>query len=156
MAQSTQGKFSKILVAVDGSEKSMEAADYAISMSKKENNSQLIGLTVLDITKLSYLSASFITAPTYGITELEQKKKEAQQWLDQIGTHAKENNIPYKSEIIEGPVSVKATIVDYVEREKIDLILMGTRGRSGFTKMLLGSVASKVVTYSPCPVMIVK
>ncbi len=37
MAQSTQGKFSKILVAVDGSEKSMEAADYAISMSKKES-----------------------------------------------------------------------------------------------------------------------
>jgi nucleotide-binding universal stress UspA family protein len=87
---------------------------------------------------------------------LEQKKKEAQQWLDQIGTHAKENNIPYKSEIIEGPVSVEATIVDYAEREKIDMILMGTRGRSGFTKMLLGSVASKVVTYSPCPVMIVK
>ena len=105
----------------------MEATDYAISMSKKENNSQLIGLTVLDITKLSYLSASFITAPTYGIRELEQKKKEAQQWLDQIGTHAKENNIPYKSEIIEGPVSVEATIVDYAEREKIDLILMGIK-----------------------------
>src|SRR6266487_3450522 len=148
MAQSTQGKFSKILVAVDGSEKSMKAVDYAISLSKKENNSQLIGLTVLDINKLSYLSASFNKETTYGIRELEQKKKEAQQWLDQIGTHAKENNILYKSEIIEGPVSVEATIVDYAEREKIDLILMGTRGRSGFTKMLLGNVASEVITDS--------
>ncbi len=38
----------------------------------------------------------------------------------------------------------------------IDLIVIGTRGRSGFKKLLLGSIASSVVTYAHCPVMVVK
>jgi nucleotide-binding universal stress UspA family protein len=46
--------------------------------------------------------------------------------------------------------------VDYAEKNKVDLIVVGTRGRSGFTKLLLGSVASGVVTYASCPVMVVK
>jgi len=42
------------------------------------------------------------------------------------------------------------------EKEKVDLIVVGTRGRSGFKKLLLGSVASGVVNYAHCPVLIVK
>jgi hypothetical protein len=42
--------------------------------------------------------------------------------------------------------------VEYVERKNIDLIVMGTRGRSGFKRLLLGSTASGVVTYAHCPV----
>jgi nucleotide-binding universal stress UspA family protein len=51
---------------------------------------------------------------------------------------------------------VLPAIVDYAEKNKVDLIVVGTRGRSGFTKLLLGSVASGVVTYASCPVMVVK
>jgi nucleotide-binding universal stress UspA family protein len=43
-----------------------------------------------------------------------------------------------------------------MERENVDLVVIGTRGRTGFKKMLLGSVASDVVTYAYCPVMVVK
>ena len=43
-----------------------------------------------------------------------------------------------------------------VEKENIDLIVVGTRGRSGFKKLLLESVASGVVTYAHCPVLVVK
>ena len=49
-----------------------------------------------------------------------------------------------------------STIVDYAERENIDLIVIGTRGRTGIKQLLLGSVASDVVTYAHCPVMVVK
>ena len=67
------------------------------------------------------------------------------------------NNIRFKSEIIEDPTSkVRSAIVDYAEREVVDLIVIGTRGRTGFKKMLSGSVASDVVTYAHCPVMVVK
>jgi nucleotide-binding universal stress UspA family protein len=65
------------------------------------------------------------------------------------------NNIQFKSQI-EKSMSVEGTIVDYAEQENIDLIVVGTKGRSGFTKLLLGSVASKVVTYAHCPVLVVK
>jgi nucleotide-binding universal stress UspA family protein len=53
-------------------------------------------------------------------------------------------------------MSVDGTIAEYAESHDIDLIILGTRGRSRFKKLLLGSVASGVVNYAPCPVMIVK
>jgi nucleotide-binding universal stress UspA family protein len=163
----TQTKVSKILVAIDGSEMSMRAAAYAIDIAnikgKEEKNVQLIGLTVIDLTNLSY--SFFATASGYYEAEkLEEKRKEAQQLLDKVEKLAvKENNtnnnvnIQFKSEIIEDPISrIGSSIVDYAERENIDLIVIGTRGRTGFKKMLLGSVASDVVTYAHCPVMVVK
>ena len=166
----TRRSFSKILVAIDGSEISMKAAVYAIDIANRKANGvgnvQLIGLTVIDLTKIS--SSFFATASGYyGAKELEEKRKEAQQWLDKVEKLAvnKENNdddddvnnIQFKSEIIEDPISkVGSAIVDYAERENVDLIVIGTRGRTGFKKMLLGSVASDVVTYAHCPVLVVK
>jgi nucleotide-binding universal stress UspA family protein len=155
--------FSKILVAIDGSENSMKAAVYAIDIAKKDN-SQLIALTVIDISTARRVSSSFITAPTYGLKELEEKRKEAQQSLDKVeklaakeNNTANNNNIQFKSEIIEDPTSrVGSAIVDYAERENVDLIVVGTKGRTGFKKMLLGSVASDVVTYAHCLVLVVK
>lgn len=44
----------------------------------------------------------------------------------------------------------------YAEKENVDLIVVGTRGRSGFKRLLLGSIASGVVTYAHCPVLVVK
>jgi nucleotide-binding universal stress UspA family protein len=150
--------FSKILVAIDGSQPSIDAADYAIEMAKKNNNSQLIALTVLDTSTPRRLSSSFITAPTYGLKVLEEERNRAQKWLELISNKVQEieKNIQYKAEIIEGSISVEGTIVDYAENENIDLIVIGTRGRSGFKRMLLGSVASKVVTYATCPVLVIK
>jgi nucleotide-binding universal stress UspA family protein len=46
--------------------------------------------------------------------------------------------------------------VIYSEKNNVDLIVVGTRGRTGFKKMLLGSVASRVVTYAHCPVLVIK
>ena len=165
----TRRNFSKILVGIDGSEISMKAGVYAIDIANRKPNGmgnvQLIGLTVIDLTKIS--SSFFATVSGYyGAKELEEKRKEAQQWLDKVEKLAVEennnnnnnvNNIQFKSEIIEDPTSkVGSSIVDYAERENIDLIVIGTRGRTGFKKMLLGSVASDVVTYSHCPVLVVK
>ena len=52
--------------------------------------------------------------------------------------------------------SAVSTMLDYAEEQKIDLIGVGTRGRSGIKKMLLGSIASGLVTYASCPVLVVK
>ena len=141
----------------------MKAAVYAIDIAKKDN-SQLIALTVLDVSTPRLVSSSFITAPTYGLKELEEKRKEAEQSLDNVekltvkeNNTANNNNIQFKSEIIEDPISrAGSAIVDYAERENVDLIVVGTRGRTGFKKMLLGSVASDVVTYAHCLVLVVK
>ncbi len=70
-------------------------------------------------------------------------------------TKGKEPN-SIKTELVVTATSVAAAIVGYSEQHDIDLIVIGTRGRSGFKKLLLGSVASGVATYAHCPVMVVK
>jgi nucleotide-binding universal stress UspA family protein len=145
--------FSKILVTIDGSEISMNTVDYAIQMAKK-HNSQVIALHVIKIP----IATAYILAPSDTLRQLNDKdKQEFMEWFEPIQTKAKENNVKLKSEIIEDPISrVGSAIVDYAERENVDLIVIGSRGRTGFKKMLLGSTASGVVTYATCPVMIVK
>ena len=95
----------------------------------------------------------------HGLAELERKRKEAQEWLDEVArlTASQKDNgdIQFKSHIEES-MSVAGAIVEFAENQNIDLIVVGTKGRSGFTKLLLGSVASTVVTYATCPVLVTK
>ena len=150
-------------MAIDGSEHSMKAVELAIEMSEKELSNKtedddrgLTALTVLDVSKPRKFLSSFIAAPTYGLRELDEERNAAKQWMDAVRKKAEDKKIPFRSEIIEGLVSAEATIVDYAESHEIDLIVVGTRGRTGFSKVLLGSVASRVVEYAPCSVIVVK
>ncbi len=61
-----------------------------------------------------------------------------------------------KTDVVIGISSVVKEIVDYAEKNRIDMIVIASRGLSGIKKMLLGSVASGVVTYAHCPVLVVK
>ena len=148
-------RFSKILVGIDGSAASLDASRYAIAIAKKYN-SQLIAIFVLHLHGIRSVSSTFITAPTYGVTAFEEEKRAAQEWLDRIKAESHGEGVELDTEIVEGPTSVEATIVEYAEREGVNLIVIGTRGRTGFKRLLLGSVALGVVTYSHCPVMVVK
>jgi len=148
-------RFSKILVGIDGSAPSLDASRYAIAIGKKYNY-QLIAIFVLHLHGIRSVSSTFITAPTYGVTAFEEEKRAAQDWLDRIKAESLGEGVELDSEIVEGPTSVEATIVEYAEREGVNLIVIGTRGRTGFKRLLLGSVALGVVTYSHCPVMVVK
>jgi nucleotide-binding universal stress UspA family protein len=156
-------RLSRILVAIDGSASSMKAAEFAIMMAEKGGTgtteikrSELIALTALDVsTPRSFLS-SFIAAPTYGLKELEEERNQAQQWMDKLRQKAEDKEIPFRSEIIEGVVSAGTAITDYAASHGISITVVGTKGRSGVSKVLLGSVASKVITHSSCPVIVVK
>ena len=141
----------------------MKAAEFAITIAERERDEQskergneLVALTVLDVSKPRSLLSSFIAAPTYGLKELEQERNEAKQWMEKLLQKAKEKKVAFTSDIIEGVISAESTIIDYAESHNIDLIVVGTKGRSGFSRVLLGSVASKVVTYAHCPVLVVK
>jgi nucleotide-binding universal stress UspA family protein len=138
-------KFSKILVAVDGSEHSMNAADYAISFAIKYN-SQLVLLYVIPVDLGLF---------GYSPPSIEEMKKEGQEFLDKIKLEAVEidMDIQIRSELIASP-SVVGGIVDFAEKENIDLIVVGTKGRSGLKKLLVGSVASGIINYAHCPVLI--
>ena len=152
--EQTKG-FSKILVGIDGSEASIDASRYAIDIAKKYN-SQLIALFVLHVHGVRSISSTFITAPTSRIELFEKEKKEAQELLDKVRIEAQREDVELRTEIVEGSASVEGSIVDFAENEGASLIVVGTRGKSGFKRLLLGSVASGVITYAHCPVMVVK
>lgn len=145
-------KFSKILVAVDGSEQSMQAAYYAIELAKKYD-AELIALTVSHIPLSSY---GFGSRPDTIKHDREKDMLESKQWFRNIEDAATRHNVSLKTDLVDSQMSVEGTIVEYAESHGADLIVIGTTGRSGFKKVLLGSVASGVVNYSTCPVMVVK
>jgi len=74
----------------------------------------------------------------------------AQAYLKRKGKHV------HVFEKQERGIAVAPTIVDYVSEHEIDLVVMGTHGRSGFGHLLLGSVAEEIVRRSPCPVMTIR
>jgi nucleotide-binding universal stress UspA family protein len=148
--------FFKILIAIDGSEKSMKAAEYAIDniAINQKTNVQLIVVTVIELNL-----STFLTAPTFGLEEHEGKRKQAKEWLSNIEKliQQKDENIKFKSYILDDPtLKVSSIIINYAESENVNLIVVGNRGRRGFKRMLLGSVASDIVTYAHCPVLVVK
>ena len=129
-----KGRFSEILVAVDGSDISMDAADYGIEMAKKDK-ALLIALTV---SHPRYPPIGFPQPPNELKQAKERHELEAKQWFTRINENAEQNNVELKTELIEREMSIEAEIVEYAEREGIDLIIIGTKGRSGFKKLLLG------------------
>jgi nucleotide-binding universal stress UspA family protein len=89
--------------------------------------------------------------------EIETIEKErAQQEVDKVKQMATENKVSVNTDVLIKYTSVVKEIVEYAEKKKVEMIVIGSRGMTGFKKLLLGSVASGVVTYSHCPVLVVK
>lgn len=150
-------KILKILVGIDGSEYSFNAARYAIDVAKKYG-SEILFLSVLP-SKIHHGASSGIFGaipPSY----FNKYKKDAEKWFQEIIDMAKkEENLTdkqIKTDVITTSLSTAAAILNYAEEKHVDLIIIGNKGNSGIKKMLLGSVASDIVTYSYCPVMIIK
>ena len=147
---------SKIMVGIDGSKESVNAADYAIDIAKR-HNAELIAVNVLTSDIGYAYSSPGVESPPLTIREIILlAEDEVKKWLNDIEEKADKSGIRFRSEIIMAKRSAVSTMLDYAEEQKIDLIVVGTRGRSGIKKMLLGSVASGLVTYAACPVLIVK
>ena len=131
MEQTKTRVFSRILVAIDGSETSLRGADYAIEIAEKNNADLLIAIHVLD-SRVGYAYSSDIyglVTPTSISDLLEDIKKEAEKWFDKIKQKADDINkkIRLKTEVVTTDRSVAGAIVGYAEHENTDLIIWDTR-----------------------------
>jgi nucleotide-binding universal stress UspA family protein len=132
-----------ILVAVDGSETSSNAAKMAIDLSKKFG-ANLIALHIVP-PNLRFNKEMFDIANQNG-----------QKIVNEVREKAVAKGVDVQTEVISDVISITKVIVDYAEENDVNLIVLGTRGISGIKRLLLGSTASGVVTYSHCPVMVVR
>jgi nucleotide-binding universal stress UspA family protein len=146
-----------ILVAVDGSKASLNAGDQAINLAKK-HQAELTALYVIP-SDIRYGHLEDVVTPGLPgpLKEVVMTAMEGgQKYVDAVKQKASESKIRVRTDVIVSTTSVVKSIVEYAEEKKFDLIVIGSKGISGFKRMLLGSVASGVVTYAHCPVLVVK
>jgi nucleotide-binding universal stress UspA family protein len=150
--------FSKILVPIDGSEPSFHAAHLASNIANKFNSEIIVLYVVVSPSKSEYANLTGLVTPKQIDMIIENAKKQARDWFNRIEDMIKEKNpnIKVSTKVILTGVAVYGEIIQYAGQENIDLIVIGTRGRSAVKKLLLGSTASGVVTYADCPVLVTK
>jgi len=137
-------KFQKILVPLDGS----ECAENVIPMVES-----LAGELGASIALLRVVYA--YTFPGVDSTEAELKVvREAEEYLSKVEDRLKSKGLKTDSHVRYGNEAEE--ILDHAAQKDIDLIAMTTHGRSGVKRFLLGSVAEKVLRYSPKPIFLVR
>lgn len=140
-----------VLVPVDSSERSTEALEFAFS---EHPDARITVLHVVDPSNL--YTATGVDAG--GMMNYEQVKESQETQTDAIledaRKQAKEHGIEVETVDVVG--SVSGSIVDYAEEEGVDHVVIGSHGRTGASRILLGSVAETVARRSPVPVTIVR
>ena len=143
--------FKNILVPYDGSECSSHAFKIATEMVKKFNSK----LTVVTVIPESYHTNSRYSNVNYDKILLKKQRDSANNDLTEIRTNAEKQGIDVAIDILESNSVVKQ-IVLFAKSKKADLIIMGTHGRTGFDKLIFGSVSNGVSQRIKCHVLLVR
>lgn len=138
--------FKKILIPTDGSEYTKAAVRKGLEMAKAAG-ADVTALYVVDQTSFINFPMDSTIVSVY--TLLEREGEEA---MEYVKKEAEALGVKVTTRIEEGSPSRK--IVDLSAEH--DLVVMGTLGRTGFSKLLLGSVAERVVRFAKCPVLVVR
>jgi nucleotide-binding universal stress UspA family protein len=141
-----------ILVATDFG----EAADSALSYGKELAGRFGATLHALNVVENFYVTT--FGAETYAafVPEMQRElETAARKRLDEVLIDSDGSGPPTKAVVMTSGSAAYA-IVDYATEHRIDLIIMGTHGRGGLAKLMMGSVAERVVRIAPCPVLTVR
>jgi nucleotide-binding universal stress UspA family protein len=143
--------YEKILVPLDGSQYSQCSLDYVRELASGCKAHEVIVLRVVEPLRIDETQL-LIEINEDVIPKLEAKKKEdAKEYVANIAKRLREEGLPAKEEVIFGKPDEE--IINYAEKNRFDLIMMSTHGRSGTSKWAFGSVADRVAHYSKVPVM---
>ncbi|MBO0888324.1 universal stress protein [Candidatus Bathyarchaeota archaeon] len=137
----------RIVVAIDGSEPSIKALNYASNLARL-NKSNIFLINVVSLPP----------GADPGTAQVLRKelRGRSEDLLRKAGELLTTSNIMVETRSVETDQSIVMTIVDFSTRQNADLIILGTKGISGYGKMMLGSVAAGVVSFANCPVLAVR
>lgn len=135
----------RILVATDGSKFSRVAVERAINYAKKYG-SELTAVTVVDApAELSGVSPGAV----------EDMIRKAKRYVEEVKSQADSAGLKTETFVLEGGEASRK-LTDFAAGHNISIIVMGSHGRKGLSKLLVGSVAEKIIGYAHCPVLIAK
>jgi len=142
VATQSAAAFRNILVATDFSEASRRALHHALEIAT-ENRAEL---SLVHVLRPDWRYATLESPP-----EMDLQRADAEQRLKAlIRQEAPDHNIDIEL-MTSGPVA--DAVVSFIRESKVDLLVIGTRGRAGLSKLALGSVAEELLRVAPCPVM---
>lgn len=137
----------KILAALDLSETAKAVLEKAVAMAKQQGAE----LTLISVAEDFMDIGDFMDSASVSEKFLAAAKKA----VDEAQAVAKAQGVDTKA-LAEQGVSPADIIVRYAADNSMDLIVMGSRGKTAVTRFLLGSVAAKVVAHAPCSVLVVR
>ncbi|NYB51319.1 MAG: universal stress protein [Methanobacteriaceae archaeon] len=147
--------YQKILLPTDGSKYAEKAAQHAIWIASK-SNAEIIVLNVIETSSLVGLPAEDLIVRIKEMLK-EEGRRSLERISEMVSDSAKEAKLEEKIKVTlkteEG--SPGDSILKTIEKENVDLVVMGTSGKHGLDRFLLGSVTEKVVRSAKCPVLAV-
>jgi nucleotide-binding universal stress UspA family protein len=138
----------KILVPTDGSDYSVRAAEYAVSVAK------LLGAEITVVYVIDTVVLDQVARVPERDTVERELKGDGERYLRYVVGAAAREGVKASSLLAKGRPFEQ--IVHLAKGLKMDLIVMGTYGRRGAERILIGSVAERVIEYSSCPVLVVR
>jgi len=142
--------FKHILIPIDGSELSRRAATKAIELAKLCQGKIIVLHVIPPFQTIAYMGA-LLAATEFAYNE--QAKTDGEQYLAEIRTMAEAAGVPFEGEADFGE-QPNETILAVAKARQCDLIVMGSHGRRGMTRLLLGSETQKVLLGSNIPVLV--
>ncbi len=138
--------YKKILVPTDGSEFAKKAQKHALFLSKV-SGAEIIAVSV---TENNFVNGLPLDDEVYQLNQiLKERSEENLKEFDELN----EEDLKITHVIREG--SPARVILEVAQEEDVDLIVMGSSGKSGFDRFIMGSVADKVVNSAKCAVLVV-
>jgi nucleotide-binding universal stress UspA family protein len=148
---------SRILVPIDGSDNSKRALNIAVMLSNNFD-AELLVLNVIPTPSILVEAPTGLGLPPTGNEQYyEQQEINSNRFLDEAMSFCRAGGVRnYRCEATRASESVVEEIIEFADKKRVDLIVIGTRGLGGFRKLLLGSVSSGVVTHASCNVLVVR
>jgi nucleotide-binding universal stress UspA family protein len=143
-------QFRHILAPTDFSEYSKKAVGSALELAHKFGAK----LTILHVVELPPYPVEGYVPPAVNATFLDDLERQATQDLAQLVPEAESSNVEVVRLVAVG--SPYRKIIDTAEAEQVDLIVMATAGRTGFSHLVMGSIAERVVRTATCPVLTIR
>jgi nucleotide-binding universal stress UspA family protein len=147
--------FKRILVAVDGSDNAGRAARVAVTLAKK------FGVELI-VSHVIPTPSHMLAQPSMGTSGVALRnyfamaRDDAKKLVDEVVRRAEADGVKATGVVRENVFSVVEAIVKLAEEKNVDLIVIGTRGLTGFRKLLIGSVSSGVISHAHCSLLLVR